>query len=300
MPCQMQQPSPGRRPLPLRLSRQRDELPGRPHNGFRSNRGVSCIRDLGADPVGNSQMNDVLSAGQHSFQRIVLMAKPLPLRIWDRRSRKIVKEFMDDSKSTYEARPRRSPTQWLESEPLYDWLVSAWNNSRFSVRKIEPFIKKHHIDMSEFEPVIYRSYAEFFTRRFKPGKRSFPRTLGEMGAFAEARYFGWSNVTSGQRFPIKGKSLDPDAILGQKSKTYAQFFEGGPVIMARLAPVDYHHLHYPDSGATVDHYHEGRPIWTINWRALQSKDDILIKNERCIHFCRRTTSAVWASWKSEQ
>jgi phosphatidylserine decarboxylase len=211
------------------------------------------------------------------------MAKPLPLRVWDRTSRKIVNEFMEDSKSTYEARPGRSPTQWLESEPLYDWLVSAWNNSRFSVRKIEPFIKKHHIDMSEFEPVIYRSYAEFFTRRFKPGKRSFPRTLGEMGAFAEARYFGWSNVTSGQRFPIKGKSLDPDAILGQKSKTYAQFFEGGPVIMARLAPVDYHHLHYPDSGATVDHYHEGRPIWTINWRALQSKDDILIKNERCIH-----------------
>src|SRR3954464_3895568 len=106
------------------------------------------------------------------------MAKPLPLRIWDRKSRKVASEFMDDSKSTYEARPGRSPTQWLESEPLYDWLVSAWNKNPFSGEKIEPFIKKPPICMGEFEPGIFRAYAEFFTRRFKPGKRSFPRTLG--------------------------------------------------------------------------------------------------------------------------
>jgi phosphatidylserine decarboxylase len=43
--------------------------------------------------------------------------------------------------------------------------------------------------MAEFEPG-YRSFAEFFDRRWRPGVRKFPSAPGEMGAFAEARYFG--------------------------------------------------------------------------------------------------------------
>src|SRR3954471_4678781 len=34
-------------------------------------------------------------------------------------------------------------------------------NSRLSTREIEPFIRKYHIEMAEFEPVRYRSFAEF-------------------------------------------------------------------------------------------------------------------------------------------
>jgi Phosphatidylserine decarboxylase len=45
-------------------------------------------------------------------------------------------------------------------------------------------------------------------------------------------------------------SLDPQAILGSEDRV-AQF-DGGPVILARLSPVDYHHLHYPDDGHLVD------------------------------------------------
>jgi hypothetical protein len=64
--------------------------------------------------------------------------------------------------------------------------------TRTGVRvRIEPFVRKNHIDMSEFEPIEYRSFAEFFDRRFRPGVRNFPTAAGEMGAFAEARYFAW-------------------------------------------------------------------------------------------------------------
>ena len=80
---------------------------------------------------------------------------------------------MDDHPSTYESRPRRSLNQWLESEPLYDWLLAAYQNTRRSARQIEPFIREHNIDMREFKPVIYRSFAEFFDREFRPGVRTF-------------------------------------------------------------------------------------------------------------------------------
>jgi phosphatidylserine decarboxylase len=209
------------------------------------------------------------------------MAKPVPLPVWDRKSGKLTEEFLDDLASTYESKPQRSPVQWLESEPLYDWIVSAFQNTRWSARKIQPFIDKHKIDMSEFEPVIYRSYAQFFTRKFRAGVRTITSKPGEMAAFAEARYFGWPKLEPQQRFPIKSHSLDAELLLGTAERS--RRFLGGPVLMARLAPVDYHHVHYPDDGRTLDHYRLGRRLWTVNWPALQNKDDILFKNERCIH-----------------
>jgi phosphatidylserine decarboxylase len=209
------------------------------------------------------------------------MSKPIPLPLWDRNAGKLVQEFMDDHKPTYESRPRRSLTQWVQSQPLYDRLYAAYQDSRWSKSEIQPFIEKHKIDMSEFETVEYRSFGEFFDRNFRPGVRNFPAAEHEMGAFAEARYFGWETLDPEQRFPIKGHSLSAERILGTVER--ARPFVGGPVILARLSPVDYHHVHYPDSGTTLEQDRLGSRIWTVNWRALQSKDDILFVNERQIN-----------------
>jgi phosphatidylserine decarboxylase len=130
-------------------------------------------------------------------------ARPLPLPLWDRRAGKLVYEFMDDAPSTYESQPRRSLNQWLESHPLYDWILAAYQNSRLSARKIAPFVRKHKINMDEFEPVAYRSYAEFFERRFRPGVRPFPSEPASMGAFAEARYLAWERLDQTQRVSNK-------------------------------------------------------------------------------------------------
>jgi phosphatidylserine decarboxylase len=208
------------------------------------------------------------------------MAKSEALPVWDRKGKRLVEEYLDDHPSTYETRPRRSPTAWLESQPIYDWFVAALQHSSRSARKIEPFIKRHKIDMSEFEPVIYRSYSEFFTRRFRPGARSFPTEPNQMGAFAEARYFGWEALASEQKLPIKGHSLNPEAILGDRER--ARPFLGGPVLVARLSPVDYHHVHYFDDGRTLSDRHIGGRLWTVHWKALQNKDDILFVNERYV------------------
>lgn len=208
------------------------------------------------------------------------MAKPLPLPIWDRKAGKLVEEFMDDHPSTYESRPRRSLTQWLESEPLYDWLLAAYQNSRRSTRQIEPFIKKHCIDMSEFKPVIYRCFADFFDREFRPGVRTFVDAPNEMAAFAEARYLGWTTVNPDQQFPVKGVSLSAQQILG--SVEAAAPYTRGPVLLARLSPLDYHHVHYPDDGNTLKTLRLGRSLWTVQWHALLNQPDILFRNERQI------------------
>jgi phosphatidylserine decarboxylase len=102
----------------------------------------------------------------------------------------------------------------------------------------------------------------------------------EMAAFAEARYFGWDRLRADQQFPIKGHSLNAEQLLGSDQR--AASFIGGPVLLARLSPMDYHHVHYPDDGTTLDFARLGRSLWTVNWRALQNQPDILLRNERQI------------------
>jgi phosphatidylserine decarboxylase len=209
------------------------------------------------------------------------MSKPLALPVWDRSEDRLIQEFMDDHPATYESRPRRSLTQWLESEPLYDWLLAAYQNTRLSKRQIRPFITKHHIDMRDFEPVAYGSFAGFFDRRLRRGARKFPAAAGQMGAFAEARYFAWEKLQADQRFPVKARSLSAKHILGNEAR--ARAFAGGPVLLTRLSPMDYHHLHYPDDGVTMEHDRIGRRLWTVNWHALLHQEDILFTNERAIN-----------------
>ena len=68
----------------------------------------------------------------------------------------------------------------------------------WSARKIEPFVRKHKIDMSEFEPGPFKSYAAFFDRGCLPGKRRFPVNPDNMGAFGEAPVFWLGHARPGQ------------------------------------------------------------------------------------------------------
>ena len=72
------------------------------------------------------------------------MAKPVPLPVWDRQGGKLVTEWMGDHQATYESEPQRSVRQWVKSHPLFDWLYAAYENTRWSAREIEPFIRKYY------------------------------------------------------------------------------------------------------------------------------------------------------------
>src|SRR5205807_1842110 len=82
-------------------------------------------------------------------------------------------------------------------------------------------------------------------------------------------------------WPATGAPLRAMLILGNPQR--APPFMGGPGLLARLAPVDYHRAHYPDDGRTLDHDRLGRRLWTVNPHALRNKQDILFVNERNIN-----------------
>lgn len=165
----------------------------------------------------------------------------------------------------------------------------AFQDLPSSHSKVKPFIEKFSIPIEDYEPGSrpamdprdsYRSFNEFFIRKFKRGKRSFVTDTARMPAFAEARYVGFDAVDEKSRYPVKGSYLLAKDLIGNDQ--IAKIFEGGPLLIARLCPVDYHRYHYPDNGKVIEHYAIPGAYDSVNPLALQYKNQIFIKNERYV------------------
>lgn len=164
---------------------------------------------------------------------------------------------------------------------LYGWLQgTAW-----SAGKVNPFIKNFDIKIDDFilqqpnSSVPYKSFNDFFIRPFKEGKRPFVKA-NQMGAFAEARYYGYEALGDQETIPVKGNFLSGPAVIA--SEKWGSTFKDGPCLLARLCPVDYHRYHYPDNGRVLDHYRIKGQLHSVNPLALQKKEDIFIRNERVV------------------
>ena len=157
-------------------------------------------------------------------------------------------------------------------------------NTKISSQKIIPFIAQYDINMDNFEKNLPENYAgydtfnDFFIRKYKKGKRPYPTEPNLMGAIAEGRYLGWEQIKEDQTFPVKGRFLDYKAILGNP-KWYDEFCEG-PLVIARLCPVDYHRFHFPDDGEVVEDYRVEGVLHSVNPLAISLKEDIFLTNER--------------------
>ena len=175
----------------------------------------------------------------------------------------------------------------LFANALFSKTYGVFQDLKLSHRKVRPFIKQFDIPIDEYETGSlkaldprdsYATFNEFFVRKFRLGKRAFVPDYGRMPAFAEARYVGHASVNPETTFPVKGKYLTAEGLLGNAD--IARPFEEGPLLIARLCPVDYHRYHYPDSGKVLDHFPVRGRYDSVNPLALKFKPDIFIANER--------------------
>jgi len=203
------------------------------------------------------------------------------IEYWHRRQRCMETERVQDVRALsllYETAIGRFFTNLVLSKRVFSIVYAIAHDGRRSVRRIGPFIREFEIDADQFEPGPYRSFNEFFRRRFLPSARSFAGDPSLMPAFAEGRYLAWEKTSVNQRFPVKGRRLPCRTLLA--SDEWAQAFEGGPVVICRLAPQDYHRVHFADSGSIIEIYHVAGALHSVNPLALQAKPDILCTNSR--------------------
>lgn len=178
-------------------------------------------------------------------------------------------------------------TGGIFANKIFSQFYGSFQDKASSAKKVRPFIEKFQIDIDQYQPGSipasdirdsYASFNEFFIRKLKLGARPIVAEPHRMPAFAEARYVGYDSVTNNIRFPVKGKFLSAAGLLGNAD--IAKPFEGGPLMVARLCPVDYHRYHYPDNGRVLDHFPLHGRYDSVNPLALKLKNDIFLANER--------------------
>lgn len=214
------------------------------------------------------------------------MAQPGAIRVWDRDAGRWVEERIYGEAGLrwlYGTRLGRLVAPWLAG-PGPSMLLGWYHDTRLSTRRIDAFVRDYDVDMGAYVEEPWKSFNQFFVRRFRHGVRPFVPDPGRMPACAEGRWFAYRRVVPETRVPVKGAWLRPAAVLapgeGRDESAWIARFEGGPLMIARLCPVDYHRYHYPDGGTTRSAWRVSGPLHSVHPIALASRGDVLCTNER--------------------
>jgi phosphatidylserine decarboxylase len=203
------------------------------------------------------------------------------IQIWNREKSKLeVEKVYGESAIAwlYGTKLGQKSADYFLSGKMASQIYGAYQSSSLSARKIAPFVDRFKIPMSEYEDRSFNSFNDFFARKFRPGQRVFENSAKRMPAFCEARYFAYEHVTPELRIPVKGEFLSSEGLLGNPE--VAKTFHGGPLLLARLCPTDYHRFHFPDDCRILDQYVLHGKLHSVNPAALRYREEIFITNER--------------------
>jgi phosphatidylserine decarboxylase len=163
--------------------------------------------------------------------------------------------------------------------PVASYLFGLWQKTPFSKRQINPFVKKFLVDLGEAERTDYANFNDFFVRKLKPDVR--PISKDSVVAPADGRYLVFDNISLHQEIFVKGKKLSLAKLLGEDEKSASRYV-GGSLLMARLAPPDYHRFHFPVDCIPGKPRQIGGYLFSVNPVALKKNISYLSENKRVV------------------
>jgi phosphatidylserine decarboxylase len=119
--------------------------------------------------------------------------------------------------------------------------------------EILPFIDFHQLSVDEIRDPLhsFANFNEFFYRHLKAGARPLAAPLDDHVAVqpADCRLHVFPHVDLAKQLWIKGEQFSIPNLLWSEEE--GALYEGGSLVIARLAPQDYHRYHFPVSGIMV-------------------------------------------------
>jgi len=174
---------------------------------------------------------------------------------------------------------------WLMvKRKFFSAAFGKYMSSSLSKSKIWPFIEQYEMDMSPY--VIpeggFKHFNDFFYRKIKPEFRP----IGEgLVSPADGRVLAFQEISDTQKFFIKGSEFDLKTFL--QNDELAAKYQGGSMIVVRLAPVDYHRYHFPCTGKVGSDVVIKGSYYSVSPLALQKNLDIFLENKRT--YCLQET-----------
>ncbi len=146
--------------------------------------------------------------------------------------------------------------------------------------KIKPFIKKFHINVSEFEKPTeaFTSFNDFFIRKLKKSVRPVESHPDAAVIPADGRYLFFQKISKNQGFYVKSARFSLEHFL--QDRELAERYENGTMVIARLCPTDYHRYHFPcncipEKPRLINGY-----LQSVNLTSLHKNIHIFSENKR--------------------
>ncbi|MDR3624494.1 MAG: phosphatidylserine decarboxylase [Chlamydiales bacterium] len=149
-----------------------------------------------------------------------------------------------------------------------------------SKKKIIPFIKKFHVNESEFQDPLssFSCFNDFFIRKLKKNARPIDSRSNSIIIPADGRYLIYPDIQEANGFVIKEKKFDLKKLINDDLLT--EKYSDGSMVIARLCPSDYHRFHFPlDAFAKETHLINGY-LYSVNPIALRANLNIFVENKR--------------------
>lgn len=145
--------------------------------------------------------------------------------------------------------------------PGISHLAGRLLDSKLSAGLVKPFLRRHDIDMEQFEEKEYASYNDFFTRKVKPGRREFSADPAELCAPCDSRLSVYP-IHADAHFVVKDTVYTMESLF--HSRVIPRYYKGGTLLLFRLAVEDYHRYCYVDDGRISRNYRIPGVFHTVN------------------------------------
>ncbi|MEG0037151.1 MAG: archaetidylserine decarboxylase [Victivallaceae bacterium] len=140
---------------------------------------------------------------------------------------------------------RRKCVEFACRYSIFSFLYGLWQKMPWTKKNILSFALRFGIKLEECEKSIdeFTSVNDFFTRTLRPESRPIVQDKNVCIIPADARYSVCPVIRASKMFFIKGQEFFLGAFL--ENDKLAERYDGGSLVVARLAPVDYHRFHFP-------------------------------------------------------
>lgn len=145
--------------------------------------------------------------------------------------------------------------------PIVSKIGGMFLDSKISSFAIHPFIKKHNIDLYQYEEENYCTYNEFFTRRIKKSYRPIALEQDILISPCDGKLSVYP-IDENQFFCMKHTWYSLSSLL--HSKKLANKYKNGYACVFRLTVDDYHRYCYIDDGDKTKNYHISGVFHTVN------------------------------------
>ncbi|KUJ15394.1 uncharacterized protein LY89DRAFT_686154 [Mollisia scopiformis] len=168
-----------------------------------------------------------------------------------------------------------------------------------SKQHIVPFIQSFDLEsglheMVQPDPNAYSTFNEFFARQIRESARPVAEPENDLvtSSPADCRLTAFPTVDLAKKYWIKGFGFTLAALLGDEQ--LASQFEGGSIVIARLAPQDYHRWHAPVSGTVRGIKDIPGAYYTVNPQAINEPGtlDVFCENKRSVMTLERSSTGA--------